>query len=85
MRVLVTGSAGAVGRPVVAALREEGHDVRTFDRHGDADVTGDLADVDVVDEAVEGCEVVVHLAACPDVAPFAADSCRRTSSASTTS
>ena len=72
MRVLVTGANGAVGRPVVRALKADGHDVRGFDRDAGESVThrGDLTDAAAVRAAVEGVEVVVHLAACPDVADF---------------
>ena len=72
MRVLVTGANGAVGRPVVRALKADGHDVRGFDRDAGGFVThvGDLTDAAAVRAAVEGVEVVVHLAACPDVADF---------------
>ena len=72
MRILVTGAYGAVGRPVVRALKADGHDVRGFDRDAGEFVThrGDLTDAAAVREAVEGVEVVIHLAACPDVADF---------------
>ena len=70
--VLVTGAAGAVGTPVAAALKAAGHDVRGFDRRGGEHVThaGELTDAAAVDAAVEGCDVVIHLAACPDEADF---------------
>lgn len=70
--VLVTGTAGAVGSPVAAALKRAGHAVRGFDRHAGEHVThvGDLTDAKAIDAAVEGVDVVIHLAACPDVADF---------------
>jgi nucleoside-diphosphate-sugar epimerase len=75
MKVLVTGSAGIIGCPVVAALALRGHAVRGFDRRptpGLADAfVADLADEAAVREAVRGMEAVVHLAAQPDEAPFA--------------
>jgi uronate dehydrogenase len=75
VKVLVTGSAGVVGQPVVEALRARGHDVRGFDRRptpGLADaVVADLADEAALGAAVAGREAVVHLAAQPVEAPFA--------------
>jgi uronate dehydrogenase len=74
-RVLVTGSAGAIGLPTCAALREGGHVVRAFDRRPTPDVTdvmvGDIADRSAVFRAVQGVDAVVHLAAIPVDAPFA--------------
>ena len=66
MRVLVTGSAGFVGRHLTAALRERGHDVLETDHAGHDEVLG----VDVTDAlAVRGAfelarpDAVAHLAA----------------------
>jgi nucleoside-diphosphate-sugar epimerase len=68
--VLVTGSAGRIGRAVVAELRARGLAVRGFDRAptpGLADaVVGDLTDPAAVRRAVEGVGTLVHLAATPD-------------------
>jgi nucleoside-diphosphate-sugar epimerase len=79
MRVLITGGLGFIGAWTGRVLLEQGHDVRTFDVHGeralfDAVVgaeraravehrTGDITDAQAVDAAVDGCEAVVHLAA----------------------
>ena len=75
MKVLVTGSAGIVGRPLVEALRARGHEVRGFDRRPspglDDAVVADLTDEPAVRAAVAGMEAVVHLAAQPVDAPFA--------------
>ena len=66
-RVLVTGSAGAVGNAVCVHLAERGHTVRGVDIRPTPNVPdaiqGDLADKDVVYRAVEGMEMVLHLAA----------------------
>jgi GDP-4-dehydro-6-deoxy-D-mannose reductase len=66
MRVLVTGSAGFVGRHLTAALRQRGHDVFETDHVA----TGDALAVDVTDPlAVNGAfelarpDAVAHLAA----------------------
>jgi uronate dehydrogenase len=73
-RVLVTGSAGAVGRPVVEELVRRGHAVRGFDlvpTPGLADtVVGDVADSIAVERATEGVTAVVHLGAFPNPAPI---------------
>lgn len=68
--VLVTGSAGRIGRAVVAELLARGHSVRGFDRvptPGLADaVVGDLTDAAAVRRAMESVGTLVHLAATPD-------------------
>ncbi len=65
--VLVTGSAGRIGRAVVAELQSRGRSVRGFDRvptPGVADaIVGDLTDAAAVRRAVEGVGTVIHLAA----------------------
>ncbi len=66
-RILVTGSAGAVGNAVCVHLLEQGHTVRGVDIRPTPNVPdaiqGDLADKAVVYRAVEGMETVIHLAA----------------------
>lgn len=57
--VLLTGSAGLVGRVARPRLEAAGWTVRPFDRA----TGGDLRDADAVDESVEGCEVIVHAGA----------------------
>jgi uronate dehydrogenase len=68
--ILVTGSAGRIGRAAVAELQRRGHRVRGFDRMATPDaaesVVGDLADAEAVRRAVAGVATVVHLAATPD-------------------
>jgi nucleoside-diphosphate-sugar epimerase len=68
--VLVTGSAGRVGRAVVAELKARGRPVRGFDRvptPGLEDgVVGDLTDAAAVRRAAQGAGTVIHLAATPD-------------------
>ena len=72
--VLVTGSAGRVGSAACAGLLARGHRVRGFDVRptpGMSDaVVGDLADAAAVRRAMEGIEVVAHLAATPDEDDF---------------
>ncbi len=69
--VLVTGGGGFLGSAVVAMLRDRGQAVRTLNRRcyekldalGVDQVQGDVAEADVVDRAVEGCDAVFHVAA----------------------
>jgi uncharacterized protein YbjT (DUF2867 family) len=65
--ILVTGGTGTLGRQVVPRLRGAGRQVRVLSRAGHEDngiefVTGDLATGEGIDAAVEGSEVIVHLA-----------------------
>jgi len=72
--VLVTGSAGRIGRAVVRELTARGHAVRGFDRlptPGLADtLVGDITDGAAVRRAAQGVTAVVHLAATPDDEDF---------------
>lgn len=61
MQVLLTGSAGFIGRAVTDRLAGSGIDLVRYDRS--ADVRDDVTDLTRVTEAVRGCEAVVHLAA----------------------
>jgi UDP-glucose 4-epimerase len=68
-RVLVTGGAGFIGRRVVAALLEQGHevtsvDLRAFPSDDVRSVVGDLTEPGTAARAVQhGTDVIVHLAA----------------------
>jgi dihydroflavonol-4-reductase len=78
MRVLVTGGTGYLGSHTVAALVERGHQVRLLVRApqrvapavaplglqaGDLEaVVGDVTDPAAVQQAVAGCQAVVHAA-----------------------
>lgn len=72
--VLVTGSSGAVGSPVVRELLARGHRVRGLNRRPSSGpeeaFSGGIADREAVDRAMHGCDAVVHLAAATDDAPF---------------
>ena len=78
MRVLVTGSAGRIGRWQVKALRNAGYEVRTLDRTAEGKgksipntqrltegehLPGDLRDIHTVRRAVQGMDAVLHLGA----------------------
>jgi dihydroflavonol-4-reductase len=70
---LVTGATGCVGANVVEALLEEGYQVRALRRTtsrlaaleglSPSFVTGDVLDASSLREAMEGCDVVFHVAA----------------------
>ena len=67
MKVLLTGATGSLGRPLLAALLAEGHDVRALSRRPQAAgavewVVGDLRTGQGLREALSGIEVVVHAA-----------------------
>jgi uronate dehydrogenase len=73
-RVLVSGAAGAVGKPVCDGLRARGHFVRSLDRREATNVDenhiGDMHDPAVIDAAMQSMDSLVHLAAEPDDCDF---------------
>lgn len=78
MKVLVTGASGFLGQATAAAVRDAGHEVRTFQRRpsgvaGVQDVAGTMTDLAAVARAVEGVDAVVHLAAKVSLAGDPAD------------
>lgn len=72
MRILVAGGAGFLGQSVIRACSRAKHDVRGLVRFphqlgivaraGGTPLLADLLDEQSVHKAVEGCDVVVHLA-----------------------
>jgi nucleoside-diphosphate-sugar epimerase len=86
VKVLVTGGTGFTGSHTVRALVAAGHEVRllvrdpakvhrVFEPHGfvPADiVVGDMTDAGPIDEALAGCDGVVHTAALVDLRRAAA-------------
>lgn len=71
--VLLTGTGGRIGKHMTPAFREW-FDLRTLDRApSEVDphpIISDLQDVEILKQAMQGCEVVVHMAATADEAPF---------------
>ena len=65
--VLVAGASGFVGRRLVRALTEAGHDVRAMTRHPDTyegegkAVFGDVHDADSLPAALAGCRAAYYL------------------------
>lgn len=74
VNVLVTGSTGAIGQPLIEHLQARGHTVRGFARRPTPGLTdyveADLTDRDAVRRAVEGMDAVIHLGAYPNDADF---------------
>ncbi|HVK19396.1 MAG TPA: NAD(P)-dependent oxidoreductase [Fimbriiglobus sp.] len=70
-RVLVTGSAGRLGRAVVRELTARGHHVIGFDRVPDRNtIVGSIQDPELLGRAVDGVDCLIHLAATADDARF---------------
>lgn len=71
MKVLVTGSTGAIGQWVVKRLLEDGHSLRALDVNAQPPnpdyehIPGDVRDLFTLRRAAQGMEAVVHLAAIP--------------------
>ena len=73
--VVVTGSAGRLGRAACRELSRLGWHVRAFDRcpsPAGESVVADLADAAAVAAVLQGADALVHLAATPDDDDFAA-------------
>lgn len=71
MRVLVTGGAGHVGKPICERFARNGWDVHVIDLAPDPRIEGvsyahcDIRDFAALSRQVEGCDAIVHLAAIP--------------------
>ena len=68
--VVVTGSAGRIGRSAVRGLKAKDHVVRGYDLAptpgADESIVGDISDGLRIRRAMEGATALVHLAAVPD-------------------
>jgi UDP-glucuronate 4-epimerase len=63
MHILVTGSAGAIGAPLVQRLQTEGHTVQEFDLlYGQ-----DICKLEHLCSALQGIDGIIHLAAVADL------------------
>ncbi len=75
-RILVTGATGFIGRRLVPALLEEGHEVRAMTRHPESyqgagdPVAGDVNDRDSLMGPLEGVDVAYYLVHSLDDADF---------------
>ena len=72
MKALVTGSAGFIGTHVSRALLDHGFEVTGFDQKesgepGVETVVGDFLDLETLNRAVQGHDVIVHIGAIGDV------------------
>ncbi|MCO8276995.1 NAD(P)-dependent oxidoreductase [Actinoplanes sp. TRM 88003] len=68
--VLVTGAAGLIGGAVLDLLAADGVTTTALvldpgDTRADRTLVGDARDVALVDDALDGCDAVIHLAAIP--------------------
>jgi UDP-glucose 4-epimerase len=81
-RILITGGAGCIGSDLATAVLSRGHEVLVLDNLSSGKeehieplrsnprfrfIHGDLLDLDTVQQAVNGVDMVFHLAANPDV------------------
>jgi UDP-glucose 4-epimerase len=72
VKFLITGGAGSVGHALTSSLLEKGHPVRILDKKADLLqplrhkslelIKGEIEDLSVVNGAVKGIDVIVHLA-----------------------
>ncbi len=71
MTALVTGGGGFLGSAIVRLLREQGQLVRSYSRQcyshlaelGVEQFQGDLTDLPAIERAIQGCDIVYHVAA----------------------
>jgi nucleoside-diphosphate-sugar epimerase len=74
-QALVTGGGGFLGGAIVRLLQKRGEDVRSFSRSfyaeletlGVEQIQGDISDQHAVEQAVEGMDLVYHVAAKPGI------------------
>jgi nucleoside-diphosphate-sugar epimerase len=78
MKILLTGATGFIGRKLATRLVEEGHELTAFVREssnrsglpeGTILIEGDMFNQKALESAVQGQEVVIHLAAYFDFYP----------------
>jgi uncharacterized protein YbjT (DUF2867 family) len=72
VQILMTGGTGLIGSPAIAALLRRSANVRLYSRsasqtistwpQGVTAIDGDIADAEALERAMQGCQVVLHLA-----------------------
>jgi UDP-glucose 4-epimerase len=74
MRVCVIGGSGFLGSHVADQLSAAGHEVRIYDRNpspwlhaGQTMIVGDLLSIELMQEAIKGCDAVYNFAALADL------------------
>jgi len=74
MKAIVFGGSGFLGSHVADALTQEGYDVSIFDSRRSPYITdkqtmilGDILDINKVEDAVRGCQVVYNFAGIADI------------------
>jgi nucleoside-diphosphate-sugar epimerase len=69
-KILVTGSAGRIGKAAAEALVRNGHVVRGFDLTpspaATESIVGDIGNFETIMRAASGMDTIIHLAATPD-------------------
>ena len=69
-KVLITGSAGRIGKAAAEALAQRGHHVRGLDRvpspSATESIVGDIGNLETILQAAKGIDTIIHLAATPD-------------------
>src|SRR4051812_35239328 len=69
-KILITGSAGRIGRAAAEALLARGHFVRGLDLvtspHASESIVGDIGDFSLIEKSAGGMDTIIHLAATPD-------------------
>lgn len=68
MQVLVVGGSGFIGSRLIEVLTQQGHRVRNLDLRpsagfGELTTLGDVRDISAVEQAADGCDAIVNLAA----------------------
>lgn len=74
MRIAITGGSGLVGRATVRLALSEGHTVLNLDQNPPAEdnqpgatfIRVNLSDYEELEQALQGCDGVIHLAAIPN-------------------
>lgn len=74
MRIAITGGSGRIGQATVKLALAEGHTVVNLDQTAPPEpgeqpgvtfIRTDLTDYDAVEQAIQGCDAVIHLGAIP--------------------